>query len=97
MNLKRIRRPTGPGEILRDDFLRPMNITQKRLADHLGIDIKTVNRIINGRSPVTPELAIMLGFTFGTTPLVWINAQLAVDLYDAEKNLKHRPGRMQAG
>jgi len=39
----------------------------------------------------------MLGFTFGTTPLVWINAQLAVDLYDAEKNLKHRPGRMQAG
>ena len=95
MNRARTRRPTSPGEILRDDFLKPMGLTQKELADHLAIDIKTVNRIVNGRSAVTPELAVMLGLTFGTTPVLWLNAQMAVDLFDAEKNLARRPGRIQ--
>jgi addiction module HigA family antidote len=72
-------------------------LTQSALASHAGTSQANVNRIVNGRSPVTPELAIMLGLTFGTTPLLWINAQLAVDMHDAEKNLKHRPGRLKAG
>ena len=58
-------------------------MTQKRLADHLGCDVKVVNRIINGRTSVTAEMALKLGATFRTTVEFWLNAQKAVDLYSA--------------
>jgi addiction module HigA family antidote len=83
--IPRNRRPTRPGEILRHEFLAPMRMTQKRLADHLGCDVKVVNRIVNGRSAVTAEMALKLGAAFGTTPEFWLNAQKACDLYDASK------------
>ena len=69
--------PTRPGEILREEFLVPLGMTQKELADHLGCDVKVVNRIVNGRTSVTAEMALKLGAAFGTTPEFWLNAQKA--------------------
>src|SRR3972149_9266572 len=54
------RKPTPPGEILREEFLIPLGITQKQLADHIGCDFKVINRIINEKAQVTPKLAIKL-------------------------------------
>jgi len=51
----RHRKPTTPGEILREEFLGPLGMTQKQLADHLGCDVKVVNRIVNGRAAVTAD------------------------------------------
>ena len=81
--LRRRREPTSPGEILREEFLVPLGMTQKRLADHIGCDVKVVNRIVNGRTSVTAEMALKLGATFRTTAEFWLNAQKAVDLYRA--------------
>jgi len=74
------RMPTTPGEILREEFLRPLHMTQRELARHIGCDVKVVNRIVNGRTSVTAEMALKLGAAFGTTPDFWLNAQRAVDL-----------------
>ncbi len=82
---RRTRPPTTPGEILREEYLAPLGMTQKQLADHLGCDVKVVNRIVNGRSAVTAEMALRLGAAFGTTADFWLNAQTACDLYHAER------------
>ena len=85
------RRPTGPGEILNEEFLRPLKMTQQRLATHLGCDVKVVNRIVNGRTSVTAEMALKLAATFRTSPEMWLNAQKAVDLYEASGHLRRLP------
>ena len=77
------RRPTTPGEILREEFLEPLQMTQKQLADHIGCDVKVINRIVNGRSVVTPAMALNLGAAFRTSPGFWLNAQKACDLFRA--------------
>jgi addiction module HigA family antidote len=87
----RKREPTGPGEILREEFLSPLGLTQRELADHLGCDVKVINRIVNGRSSVSAEMAIKLGAAFATSPEFWLNAQKAVDLYRAERRLSKVP------
>ena len=81
--IPRNRKPTTPGEILHHEFLVPLRMTQKRLADHIGCDVKVVNRIVNGRSAVTAEMALKLGAAFGTSPEFWLNAQKACDLFRA--------------
>ena len=91
---RRRRSPTRPGEILREEFLGPLGLTQKELADHLGCDVKVVNRIINGRTSVTAAMALKLGATFRTTPEFWLNAQKAVDLYRAAHSLHALPEPM---
>ncbi len=83
--------PTTPGEILREEFLEPLVMTQKQLADHIGCDVKVINRIVNGRTSVTAEMALKLGATFGTSPDFWLNAQRAVDLYRAASRLRTLP------
>jgi len=65
-------------------------MTQAQLADHLGCDVKVVNRIVNGRTSVTADMALKLGATFRTSAEFWMNAQLAVDLYVAAE----RAGRL---
>lgn len=84
------RKPTTPGEILNKEFLEPMNITQKELANHLGCDVKIINRIVNEKTSVTAEMALRLAFAFNTTPQFWLNAQLSVDLYKSMKKLKFK-------
>lgn len=75
------RKPTSPGEILSEEFLKPLGITQKELANHLGCDYKVINRIVNERASVSPEMAVKLAGAFETTPDFWLNAQMAIDLW----------------
>ena len=73
------RKPTSPGEILFEEFLVPLEMTQKELAEHLNCDYKVINRVINEKASVTPAMAMKLGAAFNTTPTFWLNAQMAVD------------------
>jgi addiction module HigA family antidote len=66
-------------------------MTQGQLADHLGCDVKVVNRIVNGRSSVTADMALKLAATFRTTAEFWMNAQLAVDLWEAARRAGKLP------
>jgi antitoxin HigA-1 len=85
------RKPTTPGEILNEEFLKPLSWTQDKLATYLGCDVKVVNRIINGRTTVTAETAIKLAAAFGTSPEFWLNAQNAISLHEARKKVRRLP------
>jgi antitoxin HigA-1 len=87
------RRPTPPGEMLLEEYLKPAGITQVALAAKMGVPIQRVNGIIAGRRAVTAETAILLSRALGTTPDVWLNLQVAVDLWDAEQRLGQRDRR----
>src|SRR3989338_5290399 len=78
------RKPTSPGQILSEEFLKPLKLTQKVFADHIGVDIKVINRLINGKTSVSPELALKFSSALDTSPQFWLNAQQAVDLYRVE-------------
>lgn len=93
---KMMRAPTTPGEILKEEFLVPMGTTQNELAAHLGCDVKVINRIVNGRTSVSAEMALKLAAALKTTPEFWLNAQKAVDLYSAAKKLKTLPKPLKA-
>jgi addiction module HigA family antidote len=75
------RAPTSPGEILKKEFLKPLKLTQKQLADHIGCDLKVINRIVNERTSVSALMALKLAATFKTSPEFWLNAQEAVDIW----------------
>ncbi len=89
------RKPTSPGEILREEFLSPLGLTQKQLADHIDCDVKVINRIVNERSTVTASMALKLAAVFGTTAEFWLNAQKALDLWRARKDLGRLPKRLR--
>jgi addiction module HigA family antidote len=72
--------PTHPGEILREEFLVPLGLTQVGLAEHLGIPLQRVNELVRGRRGVTPATAWLLSQAFGTTPEFWLNLQASYDL-----------------
>lgn len=77
----RKRKPTSPGEILNEEYLKPLGISQKQLAEHLNCDYKVINRIVNEKASVSPEMAVKLAAAFNTTPDFWLNAQMAIDLW----------------
>ena len=77
--------PTHPGEMLREEFLMPMGITQRELADGIGVPYQRINEMINGKRGVTPSTALRLEKYFGTTAGFWMNLQLRWDLYRAQK------------
>ena len=72
--------PTHPGEILLEEFLKPLGITQLALARHLQVPLQRINEIIRGKRGVTPETAWRLAQALGTTPELWINLQRNYDL-----------------
>jgi antitoxin HigA-1 len=72
--------PTHPGEILQEQFLEPLGLTQVALAGHLGVPVQRINEIVRGKRGVTPETAWLLAQAFDTTPEFWINLQTAHDL-----------------
>ena len=72
--------PTHPGEVLRTEFLEPLEMTQVALARHLNIPTQRVNEIIRGKRGVSPETAWLLSQAFGTTPQFWLNLQMNYDL-----------------
>lgn len=72
--------PTHPGEILLEEFLIPLELTQVALAKHLGIPTQRVNEIVRGKRGITPETAWLFSQAFGTTPQFWLNLQMQHDL-----------------
>lgn len=72
--------PTHPGEILRDQFLEPLGLTQVALAEHLDVPVQRINEIVRGKRGVTSETAWLLSQAFGTTPEFWLNLQTNHDL-----------------
>jgi addiction module HigA family antidote len=86
--LPKNRIPTHPGEILREEFLGPMGLTQVELAEHLGIPTQRINEIVRGKRGVTPESAWLLAQALGTTPEFWMNLQAAHDLAAARPTQK---------
>lgn len=82
------RKPTLPGEILLEEFLIPMGLSQATLAKHIDVDYKVINRIVNGHSSLTPDIALRLSKAFGTTSEFWLNLQQKIDIYEAAERLK---------
>lgn len=72
--------PTHPGEILLEEFLKPIGLTQVALAKHLGIPTQRVNEIVRGKRGITPDTAWLLSQAFGTTPQFWLNLQMQHEL-----------------
>ena len=91
------RKPTLPGEILSEEFLKPLSITQRELAEHIDVDIKVVNRLVNGRTTLSAEMALKLSATFQTSPDFWLSAQYENDLFEAKKTLIKLPGSLLKG
>ena len=79
------RAPIHAGEILLEEFLNPMELTQRDLADAIDVPYQRVNELVNARRGVTPSTALRLAKFFGTTPGYWLNFQLRWDLYHAQK------------
>lgn len=80
------REPTHPGEMLLEEFLRPMDVTQRQLADAIHVPCQRIDELVNGRRGITPGTALRLGKYFGTTPGFWLNLQLRWDLYRARRD-----------
>jgi antitoxin HigA-1 len=74
------RTPTHPGEILLEEFLKPLGVTQVAFAEHIGVPLQRVNEITRGRRGVTAETAWLLSRALGTTPQMWLNLQANYDL-----------------
>jgi len=83
--MKKIKRqPTHPGVIIKEDYLNPMSISVKDMADILGVSRKTLSKIINERGSISPDMALRLSRAFDTTPDLWLNLQQNFDLWKAE-------------
>jgi len=79
------RAPTHPGEMLLEEFLNPMGLTQRELAEGIRVPYQRVNELVNGRRGITPATALRLAKFFGTTPDLWMNLQLRWDLFQAQE------------
>jgi len=79
--------PTHPGEILLEEFLVPMNVSQVAFASHIGVSTQRVNEIVRGKRGVTPETAWLFAEALGTSPEFWLNLQTNYDL------IRFRPKR----
>jgi addiction module HigA family antidote len=75
------REPTHPGEMLLEEFLKPMNITQRELSNLLQVPYQRVNEIINGKRGISPSTALRLAKAFEMSEDFWLNLQLRWDLY----------------
>jgi addiction module HigA family antidote len=88
--------PTHPGEMLLEEFLIPMEVSQVRFATHLGIPIQRVNEIVKGRRGVTPQTALLFAAALGTSPEFWINLQGSHDLAMARSRAKGMPPALRS-
>lgn len=78
------REPTHPGEMLREEFLVPMEITQRELAEAIQVPYQRINELVNQKRGVTPSTALRLGKFFGVSPDFWLNLQMRWELYKAQ-------------
>ena len=84
------RPPTTPGEMLQEEFLRPLRMSQVELAGRMGVPVQRVNGLVNGKRAVTPETAILLGRAFKTSPQVWMHLQANYDLWVVERRMQKK-------
>ena len=75
-----LRLPTHPGEVLEEEFLKALGITQVALAEHIGVSVQRVNELVRGKRGMTPDTAWLLAQAFDTSPEFWLNLQAAYDL-----------------
>lgn len=80
------RQPTHPGEMLLEEFLRPMDLTQRELADAIQVPYQRVNELVNVKRGMTPSTALRLARFFSTSAGFWMNLQLRWDLYNAQQS-----------
>ena len=80
------REPTHPGEMLSEEFLTPMSITQRELANAIHVPYQRVNELVNGKRGITPSTALRLAKYFGVSADFWLNLQMRCDLYRAQLN-----------
>jgi addiction module HigA family antidote len=88
MTRRMLREPTRPGEILLQEFLIPLGLSQAAFARHIGWTQPKVNEIVTGKRGLTPATAMVFADALGTTPQFWLNLQLAVDLWHAAQTHK---------
>jgi antitoxin HigA-1 len=79
------REPTHPGEMLLEEFLIPLGVTQRQLADAIHVPYQRINELVNGRRGITPSTALRLARYFGMSPDFWMSLQLRWDLYHAQQ------------
>lgn len=84
IRVPKYREPTHPGEMLLEEFLKPMGITQQSLSRSIRVPYQRINEIVNKRRGITPATALRLGRYFGNTAAFWMNLQLRWDLYRAQ-------------
>lgn len=84
------RKPTHPGEMLREDFLPEFGISVSALAKAIGVSRQTVNELLREKRSLSPEMALRLSRYFGNSPQFWLNAQQSVDLWEAARHIKTR-------
>ncbi len=88
-------KPTHPGEMLREDFLPDYGLSAASLADALGVSRQTINELLRERRAISPAMALLLSRLFGNSPDFWLNAQRAVDLWEAKKRQDKKLKRIQ--
>ena len=93
--LPKNRRPIHPGEIIRFEYLEPLNLSQQKLADAIGVTRVRINEIILGKRSVTPDTAFRLAKFFNTTPDFWINLQMNVDMWDTLQKHKNEYNKIR--
>lgn len=89
------RRPTHPGEMLQEDFLPDYGLTVASLAEAVGVSRQSINELLRARRAVSPEMALRLSRLFGNSAEFWMNAQRAVDLWDAAQSIKDEVARIK--
>ena len=84
IRLPKHRPPTLPGKILAEEFMEPLGLTVTAFAKHIGVGRDRMSEVIHGRRRITPDTAMRLSLALGTSVQFWLNAQMAVDLYEAQ-------------
>ncbi len=87
---KKLLEPIHPGEILMEEFLKPMNISQYRVAKDINVPARRINEIVHGKRSITPDTALRLSRYFGLSEKFWINLQARYDLEIQKDKLKNR-------
>jgi addiction module HigA family antidote len=89
------RKPTHPGEMLREDFLPDFGLTVSGLAEAVGVSRQSINELLRERRAISPEMALRLSRFFSNSPEFWLNAQRAVDLWEASQAIKEDISRIK--